>query len=297
MKQNIISELLTIILLVSFFSCVQKQKVPDTLEGNSLSEIQKVYEWRGENRSGIYNEKRLLKVWPEEGPEIVWEYEGIGNGYGSPIFTSDNMYILGEIDTVAYLFAFDLNGKLLWKKDFGNEWAGSYRGSRSSPTVVDGLVYVTSGFGNLFCFDRRSGEKKWSINMIHDLHGILPIFGYSESVVIDGEKVFCTPGGKDDNVVALNRFTGEGACEVREQVSVTHIIHLKLSGFMIETYWLILRPTNLWDTIPKPVNCFGFIIKTNRLNELKEMTKPIAIRYAMRMDIFIIQPQGREMVV
>jgi len=209
MKQNIISELLTVLLLVSFFSCVQKQKVAETQEEESLSELQEVYEWRGENRRGIYNEKGLLKVWPEEGPEIVWEYEGIGNGYGSPIFTPDNMYILGEIDTVAYLFAFDLNGKLLWKKDFGNEWVGSYRGSRSSPTVVDDLIYVISGVGNLFCFDRRSGEKKWSINMIHDLHGILPIFGYSESVVIDNEKVFCTPGGKNDNVVALNRFTGQ----------------------------------------------------------------------------------------
>jgi outer membrane protein assembly factor BamB len=208
MKQINLIEILALLFLVSF-SCGQKQKDSGTQETASLRENKNVYEWRGVNRSGIYNEKGLLKVWPEDGPEIVWEYEGIGNGYCSPIFTSDNMYILGEIDTIAYLFAFDSNGKLLWKKDFGNEWVGSYRGSRSSPTVVDDLIYATSGLGNLVCFNRRSGEKKWSINMIHDLGGILPVFGYSESVVFDDEKVFCTPGGKEDNVVALNRFTGE----------------------------------------------------------------------------------------
>ena len=82
----------------------------------------KVYEWRGENRSGIYHETGLLKSWPEAGPNLVWEYEGVGNGYGSPVFTNDNMYIQGEADSMAYLFAFDKNGALLWKKDFGKEW-------------------------------------------------------------------------------------------------------------------------------------------------------------------------------
>jgi outer membrane protein assembly factor BamB len=33
--------------------------------------------------------------------------------------------------------------------------------------------------------------------------------GFSEAPVIDGDKVFCTPGGEKNNVVALNRFTGE----------------------------------------------------------------------------------------
>lgn len=209
MKQIKINKILTLIFLVSFLSCVQKQKLNDPQENETLTKIRNIYEWRGDNRSGIYDEKGLLKVWPDDGPEIIWEYEGIGNGFGSPVFTPDNMYILGEIDTMAYLFSFDSNGKLLWKKDFGNEWVGSYRGSRSSPTVVDDLIYVCSGLGNLVCFNRKSGEIKWSINMIHDLGGIMPIFGYSESVVIDNEKVFCTPGGKNDNVVALNRFTGE----------------------------------------------------------------------------------------
>jgi len=175
---------------------------------HSFSQEAKVYEWRGQNRLGIYPDKGLLKSWPATGPELAWEYEGVGNGYGSPIFTPDKMYIQGEVDNMAWLFAFDLDGKLLWKKDFGPEWVKNWNGSRCAPTIVGDLVYVTSGMGNIYCFDRNSGDKKWSVDMIKDLHGEYPLFGYSESVITENEKMFCTPGGKDTNVVALNRFTG-----------------------------------------------------------------------------------------
>ncbi len=175
----------------------------------AFSQAPKIYEWRGVNREGIYPDKGLLKQWPEAGPELVWEYEGVGNGYGSPVFTNDNMYIMGEADSLAWLFAFSKDGKLLWKKDYGREWTKNYNGSRCAPTIVDNLVYVTSGMGNIYCFDRMTGEKKWSKGMIDDLHGAFPLFGFSEALSIDGDRIFCTPGGKENNVVALNRFTGD----------------------------------------------------------------------------------------
>ncbi|MBT5427427.1 MAG: PQQ-like beta-propeller repeat protein, partial [Bacteroidetes bacterium] len=184
----------TVLVLIFLYSCNQAPKV---------------YEWRGENRSGIYTEENVLESWPEEGPELVWEYEGIGNGYGSPIFTSDKMYIQGEQDSIAYLFAFNIDGDLLWKSDFGKEWVKNWNGSRSAPTIVDDLIYVTSGMGNVYCINRESGEKEWSVDMINDLNGEFPLFGYSEAVIIEDDKVFCTPGGKENNVVALDRFTGE----------------------------------------------------------------------------------------
>jgi outer membrane protein assembly factor BamB len=118
------------------------------------------------------------------------------------------MYILGEQDSLSYLFAFDPDGNLLWKKDFGRDWVKNYNGSRSAPTVVGDLVYVTSGLGNLACFNRHTGDQQWFVSMMDDLHGVYPLFGFSESVAVDGDRVFCTPGGRDTNVVALNRFTG-----------------------------------------------------------------------------------------
>ncbi len=197
MRQLLPNALLTAFLLIILSSCNQETKI---------------YEWRGENRSGIYEVENMLNSWPEGGPEVVWEYEGVGHGYGSPVFTEDKMFIMGEIDeedSLAFLFAFEIDGDLLWKSDFGKEWVKNWNGSRCAPTVVDDLIYVTSGLGNIYCFDTENGDKQWSVDMVNDLGGVFPLFGYSEALAVDGDKIFCTPGGPEHNVVALNRFSGE----------------------------------------------------------------------------------------
>jgi outer membrane protein assembly factor BamB len=174
-----------------------------------ISSGQEVLQWRGANRTGIYNESGLLKTWPETGPELLWEFDGLGNGYGSPVITKKNIFINGEIDTISYLFALDLSGKYLWKSKIGKEWTQSYPGSRTTPTVVDDLLYVTAGWGQLACLESQTGRERWSVNMMTDFHGQVPRFGFSESVLVDGNKVYCSPGSPDTNVVALDRFTGK----------------------------------------------------------------------------------------
>ncbi|OFX32922.1 MAG: hypothetical protein A2W92_06735 [Bacteroidetes bacterium GWA2_42_15] len=168
----------------------------------------KVYQWRGENRDGIYADKNLLKTWPEGGPLLIWETEEIGNGYVSPTVTDDALYITGEIDSMANLFKFNLEGKLIWKVAYDKEWVKSYPGARSNPTVVDDLVYVGSGMGNLFCISAETGKTLWS-KKFNDFQGEYPFHGHSEAPAIDEDKVFWTTGGPFYNVVALNRFTGE----------------------------------------------------------------------------------------
>jgi outer membrane protein assembly factor BamB len=172
-------------------------------------QAQTIAQFRGLNRDGVYAEKNLLTSWPAEGPSLLWSNNEIGNGYGPPAITSDRIYITGEVDSIAYLFAFDLKGKLLWKSRFGKEWVESYQGSRSTPTVVGNLIYVCSGLGNLFCFDAANGARKWSVDMIKDLHGRFTLFGHAESPLVDGDQIFLTPGGLENNVVSLNRFTGK----------------------------------------------------------------------------------------
>lgn len=166
-------------------------------------------QFRGLQRNGVYPENNLLKSWPAEGPKLLWSNNEVGNGYGPPAITSDRVYITGEVDSTAWLFAFDLKGKLQWKSDFGKEWVISYAGSRSTPTVAGNLLYVCSGFGNLSCLDANNGSKKWTVNMRQDLNGRFTLFGHAESPLVDGDQVFLTPGGKDTSVVAFNRFTGK----------------------------------------------------------------------------------------
>ena len=168
-----------------------------------------IYEWRGPDRNGIYPETGLLKVWPSGGPEELWFTEGIGKGYGSPVITGERIYLTGAIDSTAYLHCLTMEGKSIWEKPFGKEWVINFPGSRSAPTVVDDLIYVGSGLGNLYCFDKASGNVVWSTDLAVDFQGVLPRFGHSEAAVVDGDLVFWTAGGPEHNVVALDRFTGE----------------------------------------------------------------------------------------
>jgi outer membrane protein assembly factor BamB len=175
----------------------------------TIGYAQEVLEWRGVDRRGIYQESNLLKSWPAEGPKLLWEYPNLGNGYGSPVITASTIFVNGEIDTISYLFALDATGKFLWKSKIGHEWTLSYPGARTTPTVVGDLVYATAGYGTVACFEAKTGKEKWSVDMIKDFHGRIPRFGFSESVLVEGENVYCSPGSADTNTVALNRFTGK----------------------------------------------------------------------------------------
>jgi outer membrane protein assembly factor BamB len=173
------------------------------------AQVTNIYEWRGRDRSGIYQESNLMKSWPSEGPKELWSLENLGNGFASPVFTEDNFYITGEIDSMAILYCFNIIGQKQWQTTLGKEWVRSSPGSRSAPTITDKYIYAGTGFGNLYCVDRNSGKITWSKDLAKDFQGVLPLHGHSEAPVVSGEKVFWTPGGKEYNVVALNRFTGK----------------------------------------------------------------------------------------
>jgi len=49
----------------------------------------------------------------------------------------------------------------------------------------------------------------WTKHLVDDLAGQLNRYGFNESVVVDGDILYCTPGGESQSVAALNRFTGE----------------------------------------------------------------------------------------
>lgn len=170
---------------------------------------QTINQFRGPQRNGIYPETNLLKTWPAEGPAMIWEVEGIGNGYSSPVVSADRIYVTGEIDSIGYLFAYNKSGTLIWKKETGNEWMENFTGSRSTPTLVDGLIYIETSMGRIICFDAIDGTIKWAVDMLKDLHGVNVRFGYSEGLLLNNNLVYCFPGGPDTHAVALDRFSGK----------------------------------------------------------------------------------------
>ncbi len=173
------------------------------------SNAQESTKWRGVNSSGVYPVDKLLAAWPSDGPKILWSHDGLGQGFSSPAFANNKIYINGLVDGQAVLFVLDQNGKELQQFKYGKEFDASYPGVRSTPTIVGDLAYLLTGHGKLTCLDLKTGKTVWVKEYTTQFDGTNITWGYTESIIIDGEKLYCTPGGKTNNVMALNRMTGE----------------------------------------------------------------------------------------
>lgn len=170
---------------------------------------QETAQWRGPDRNGIYNETGLLKKWTEAGPALLWHFEGLGEGHSSAAVTTDRVYTAGIIEGIGYLFCFDLAGKLVWKVPYGEEWTESWPGVRSTPLVHNGKIYQLSGFGKLVCRKSDNGDFIWSVDVLKEYQGLNIKWGMTENLLIDGNKLFCTVGGAEANIIALDPDTGK----------------------------------------------------------------------------------------
>jgi outer membrane protein assembly factor BamB len=166
-------------------------------------------QWRGQNRTGIYPETGLLKTWPAEGPKILWSFEGIGKGFASVVVSTDRIYTTGMLDSIGHVFAFDMSGKLLWKTPYGKEFTESWYGTRTTPTLVDGKLYIMSSFGLAACFDAQSGKELWRLDTQKEYGAVVLKWGITESPLVIGDKVIFTPGAPDVTLVALDKNSGK----------------------------------------------------------------------------------------
>jgi len=165
--------------------------------------------WRGPSRDGIYPESGLLKSWPADGPEILWSFEELGKGHSSAIVANGFVYATGMIDGQGFLFKFNLNGKQIYKKTYGPEFAESYHGTRGTPTIAGDKIYLLSGNGKLYCLQEKNGKVLWSKDLFKDFDGKRIRWGMNETPVVDGDVVYITPGGRKYGMVALERHTGK----------------------------------------------------------------------------------------
>jgi outer membrane protein assembly factor BamB len=168
-------------------------------------------QWRGPDRNDVSKETGLLKTWPKEGPKLLWTFADAGVGYAGFAVVGDRLYTMGADDKKEYVYALDLKTqKKAWSTEIGTRYTnGRGDGPRSTPTVDGDLLYVIGGQGNLVCCKTAGGEKVWEKSLTKDLGGGIPQWGYTESPLVDGDQVVCTPGGAKGAVAALNKKTGE----------------------------------------------------------------------------------------
>jgi outer membrane protein assembly factor BamB len=176
--------------------------------------------WRGPLRDGVCTETGLLDTWNDTEPPLRWKVTGLGQGFSTVSLANGVIYTMGERDGKTWLIALDEhNGKKGWAASVGSGKPNS------TPTVDLDRVFALGHAGDLVCVDAQNGEEVWRRNIAEEFGGnVVSDVGYSESVLVDGNRVLCTPGGGDAIVVALERTTGDvlwkaSLHEAREELS------------------------------------------------------------------------------
>ncbi len=170
---------------------------------------QEISEWREENRTGKSAETGLLKTWPANGPALLWSNTSLARGHSSVTFGNNKIYTTGNKGNDDILYALDMTGKIVWQTIFGRAWTASNPESRATPTVEGSRVYCTSGSGDLACVDGITGKIIWSYRASELHKGTFGSWGIAESMLIDGDKVYYSPGGPETMTIALNKTTGK----------------------------------------------------------------------------------------
>ena len=172
-------------------------------------------QWRGPQRNGVSQETGLLKQWPAEGPRLLWQRNDIGDGYSTPSVFGKLACVLSnrgaEDEFVQALNVED--GSQIWSTRIGKVGnpgqQPSYPGARSTPTIDGTRMYVLGSDGDLACLETATGNTVWTENVRSKFDGKPGMWAYSESPLVDGDRVVCTPGGAEATLVALDKSTGD----------------------------------------------------------------------------------------
>jgi outer membrane protein assembly factor BamB len=169
-------------------------------------------QWRGPDRSGVSKETGLLKEWPKEGPKLLWKNTDVGGGYSTPSVAGGRIYVQGTRDDAEFTLALDeKKGQKIWATELGKvgkNYGPQYPGTRATPTVDSDAVYCLGSDGDLVCLTAADGGVRWRKNLKQDFAGKPGMWAYSESPLVDGDVLVCTPGGSEATLVALNKKDG-----------------------------------------------------------------------------------------
>jgi len=166
-------------------------------------------QFHGPQRDARSAETGLLKRWPAAGPKLLWTARGIGHGFSSVAIAGELIYTTGNIGNDTVITALDLDGTARWQARNGPAYKRSYPGTRGTPTLDAGRLYHENADGDVVCLEAATGKPVWSINILKAFGGRNIRWALAESLLIDGDRLICTPGGKEAGIVALDKMTGK----------------------------------------------------------------------------------------
>jgi outer membrane protein assembly factor BamB len=171
-------------------------------------------QWRGPNRDGISTETGWRKDWPAEGMKPLWRAT-VGVGMSSSVVAGGRLITQGnDGEGRDHVLALDAaTGAELWRFTFpcktdAHEMPIVPSGPGATPTLVAGHVFALSREGDLLCLDVTNGQPAWRKNLVADLGGKRPVYGYAQSLLVSGGRLYLDLGGASGSTAALDAATG-----------------------------------------------------------------------------------------
>jgi outer membrane protein assembly factor BamB len=170
-------------------------------------------QFRGPDRTGVSKESGLAKSWPADGPKLLWKITNAGEGHATPSVAHGHIYGMGLRGNDEVVWALEeATGKEVWATKIADriqlQGPQGGDGPRATPTVEGDRLYTLGVGGVLVCLERDSGKLVWKRDLVADFGGSVPVWGYSESPLVDGDAVIVTPGGTN-TIVKLRKADGE----------------------------------------------------------------------------------------
>jgi len=166
-------------------------------------------QWHGPNRDNISTETGLLKKWPEGGPRLLWQTKGLGFGYSTVVIADGRIVTTGNMGEDCVITAMNMSGKVLWRAKNGKAWQNPYPGTRGTPIIEGDRIYHEGAFGDVICLDAKTGKEVWTVNILERFESKNIRWALAESLLVNGDRVICTPSGPEASVVALDKKTGK----------------------------------------------------------------------------------------
>lgn len=228
-------------------------------------------EYRGPNRAGLWNQDGLVENFGgKDALEPVWSAP-VGAGYSGPTVAGGAVYLMdrgpaGSKEEVERIVCIDrVNGQQRWVHSYNCKYSdvGYGFGPRASVTVQEGNVWALGTMGHLHCLDAQTGKVKWAM-AAGSLYNIdMPIWGLTNSPLIEGNNVIVQLGAMEDKacVVAFNKNTGEEVWRAfNDKASYVSPIIIEQVGQRVLVVWTGFRiagmnPANgtvYWEIPTKP---------------------------------------------
>ena len=158
-------------------------------------------------------ETKLLTLWPNEGPPLVWEIKR-GTGYASPSIVGERLVYLHRMNEEEIVECLKADsGERFWQFKYPTTYRDTYGyndGPRASPVIEGNHVYTYGAQGKLHCLELTTGRVIWKRDINGEFAVPQDFFGTATTPLLSGNLLIINVGApKGPCVAAFNKDDGK----------------------------------------------------------------------------------------